>query len=389
MKIVDLKLYHVPRRFLYLKIETDEGICGWGEPLVEGRAGTLEGAVNEWRDYFIGKNPLPIEEHWQTMYRCAFYRSGPVLMSAMAGIDQALWDIKGKYHDMPVYEMLGGPVKNKVKAYRGIRGSTAAELAADAALAKSQGYKLVKCGSTTVHHDGAGTHYIDTLGRVDAAVAKLAAIRDAIGFDIDLAVDFHGAIHKPMAKVITKEIDQFRLAFIEEPVLPENSEALREVARYTSSPIATGERMYSRWDFKKILDDGYVDIIQPDLSHAGGISECRRIAAMAEAYDMALAPHCPLSVIAFASCVQIDAASPNAVFQEQSIDVHDGTKDNPGMAALGDPGVFAFDGGFISLPAKAGLGIDINEEYVEEANKTPHNWKNPLLRTYDGTPIEW
>ncbi|MCL2060504.1 MAG: galactonate dehydratase [Oscillospiraceae bacterium] len=389
MKITDMKLYHVPPRYLYLKIETDEGVCGWGEPLVEGRAGTLEGAVNEWRGYFIGKNPLLIEEHWQTMYRGAFYRGGPVLMSTIAGIDQALWDIKGKFHNMPVYEMLGGPVKNRVKVYRGIGGSNAERLANDAVLAKKQGYKLIKTGAGALYDADIGNHYIDSVSRVNLIVERIGAIRDAIGFEIDLGVDFHGQLHKPMAKVLARELDQFKLSFIEEPVLPENNEALREVAKYTSCPIATGERMYSRWDFKKLLSDGYVDIVQPDLSHAGGISECRRIGAMAEAYDVAIAPHCPLGAIALASCVQMDAATPNAVFQEQIVWVHDGSKENPGLAPLKDPGVFGFKDGYLGLPKAPGLGIEIDEALVEEVSKTPHNWKNPMLRTYDGSPIEW
>ena len=383
MKITDFKLYHVPLRFLYLKVETDEGVSGWGEPLVEGRASTLEGAVNEWKDYFIGKDPLLIEDHWQTMYRGAFYRGGPVMMSAMAGIDQALWDIKGKYYNMPVYEMLGGTVKNRIKVYRGVRGGTKEELIKDTKKAIEQGYVFVKISPNLP------THYIDTLDLVDDLIEKVAAVRETAGPSIDVAIDFHGRIHKSMAKVMVKELDQFRMAFFEEPVLSENKEALREIARYTSSPIALGERVYNRWEFKNILMDGYVDIIQPDLSHAGGISECRRIGAMAEAFDVAYAPHCPLSVIAFAACVQTDITTPNAVFQEQSFDVHDGTAKNEKMQWLKNPGAFGFDKGFIGIPKGPGLGIEINEDLVIEANKNKHNWKNPLWRTYDGTPIEW
>ena len=383
MKITDFKLYYVPLRFLYLKIETDEGISGCGEPLVEGRAATLEGAVNEWRDYFIGKDPLLIEDHWQTMYRGAFYRGGPVLMSAMAGIDQALWDIKGKFYNMPVYEMLGGVVKNRIKVYRGIRGETKEELVEDTKRAVSQGYNFVKTSPNQP------THYIDSIELVDDLIDKVAAIREAAGNTVDVAIDFHGRIHKSMAKVMVKELDQFRMAFFEEPVLPTNKEALREIARYTSSPIALGERVYNRWEFKEILIDGYADIIQPDLSHAGGISECRRIGAMAEAFDVAYAPHCPLSVIAFAACVQTVITTPNAVFQEQSIDIHDCRVQNEKLKWIKNPEVFGFDKGYITLPKGPGLGIEVNEEAVIEANRDKHNWKNPLWRTYDGTPIEW
>ena len=383
MKITDMKLYFMPHRFLLLKIETDAGICGWGEPLVEGRAATLEASVNEWRDYFIGKDPLRIEEHWQTMYRRAFYQGGPVLMSTIAGIDQALWDIKGHYYHAPVYEMLGGRVKDKIKVYRSIHGDTPEEVAADAKLAVKEGYTVIKTSPTDP------THYVDTLQSVNKLVEKVGAIRDAIGNSIDMAIDFHGRIHKPMAKVLVRELDQFHPLFMEEPVLPENKEALREVAKYTSAPIAIGERMYSRWDYKSLFEQGYVDIIQPDLSHAGGISEARRIAAMAEAYDVAVAPHCPLDAIAFSSCIQMGAATPNLVLQEQSIDIHDASDANPRINFLKNKEVFHFENGFVEIPEGPGLGVEVDEEIVQEQNKNRHNWKNPMWRTYDGTPIEW
>ena len=383
MKITDMKLYFMPHRFLLLKIETDSGICGWGEPLVEGRAATLEAAVKEWKDYFVGKDPLQIEEHWQTMYRCAFYRGGPVMMSTIAGIDQALWDIKGHFYNMPVYEMLGGKVKKCVKVYRSIHGDTPQEVAADAKKAVAEGYTVIKTSPTDP------THYVDTLNSVEKLVEKVGAIREAIGNEVDMAIDFHGRIHKPMAKVLTRELDQFRPLFIEEPVLPTNMEALREVAKYTSSPIAIGERMYNRWEYKTLFEQGYADIIQPDLSHAGGISEVRRIAAMAEAYDMAVAPHCPLDAIAFSSCIQLDAATPNVILQEQSIDIHDAGDDNPRMNFLKNKEVFNFNCGFVQIPEGPGLGVEVDEDFVKEQDKNRHNWKNPIWRTYDGTPIEW
>ncbi len=383
MKITDMKLYFMPHRFLLLKVETDAGISGWGEPLVEGRAATLETSVKEWRDYFIGKDPLKIEEHWQTMYRCAFYRGGPVMMSTIAGIDQALWDIKGRYYNAPVYEMLGGSVKDKVKVYRSIHGDTPEEVAADAKKAVEEGYTVIKTSPTDA------THYVDTWSGVTKLMEKVGAIRDAIGYDVDMAIDFHGRIHKPMAKVLTRELDQFHPLFIEEPVLPTNKEALREIAKYTSAPIAIGERMYSRWDYKELFEQGYADIIQPDLSHAGGISEARRISAMAEAYDVAVAPHCPLDAIAFSACIQMDAATPNVVLQEQSIEIHDASDTNPRINFLKNKEVFDFKNGFVQIPSGPGLGVEVDEDLVIEQDKNRHNWKNPMWKTYDGTPIEW
>ena len=383
MKITDLKLYYMPHRFLFLKIETDEGISGWGEPLVEGRAATLEAAVLEWKEYLIGQDPLLIEQHWQTMYRCAFYRGGPVMMSTIAGIDEALWDIKGKYLNQSVASLLGGPVRDKIKVYRSIHGDTPEALAADARRAVTEGYQLIKAAPT------GATHFVDSYQKVTRVLDMIGAVREEIGDEADLAVDFHGRIHRPMAKPLVTGLNEYRLSFIEEPVLSENREALREIAQCSRMPIALGERLYSRWDFKAILTDGYVDIIQPDLSHAGGISECRRIAAMAEAFDVAFAPHCPLDAIAFAACIQVDAATPNAVFQEQSIGIHNPSGDNVRMNFMQEIAGFRYENGYVRLPERPGLGIEIDEELVAATDRHRHNWKNPIWETDDGTRIEW
>lgn len=383
MKITDLKLYHVPMRFLFLKIETDEGISGWGEPLVEGRASTVKAAVLEWKKALLGRDPLKVEEIWQTMYRGAFYRGGAVMMSTMAGIDQALWDIRGKYYNQPVHALINGGVKEKVKVYRSICDGTLEEQIADAKLAKSQGYRILKTSPQQA------MHYIDSYQKVEEVVNRIQTIQETVGSEVSIAIDFHGRIHKPMAKRLARALEDCHLEFIEEPVLPENNEVLDILRNYMTTPIATGERMFNRWDFKQLLASGRADILQPDLSHAGGISECVRIGAMAEAYDVAMAPHCPLSVIAFASCIQLDAVCPNSVFQEQSIGVHDCSRSNPMMRWLKNPEVFAYEDGFVKVPQKPGLGIEIDEEMVIEADKNPHDWKNPLWFTYDGTPIEW
>ncbi|MBR3144899.1 MAG: galactonate dehydratase [Clostridia bacterium] len=391
MKITDMKLYKLPPRWLFLKIETYEGISGWGEPVVEGRADTVRTAVEEFRNYLIGKDPMKIEDHWQVMYRTGFYRGGPEVMSAIAGIDQALWDIKGKALNTPVYNLLGGLCRDKLKVYRWIGGDRPSDIKNSAIEAYNEGYPAIKMNATEE------VHYIDTFDKIDATVERVAAIRDALGMKLDIAVDFHGRVHKSMAKVLAKELDKYHLMFIEEPVLIENKEAFREIAKYTSTPIATGERMFSRWDFKTLLQEGYVDVIQPDLSHAGGISECKKIAAMAEAYDVAVAPHCPLGPIALSACVQLDCCTPNAFIQEQSLGIHynkagiDGTDvSNPLADYLVDPTVFKYNNGFIDINDKPGLGIEINEEFVKQvAEEYNETWKNPIWRNFDGTVAEW
>ncbi|MNM23406.1 D-galactonate dehydratase [compost metagenome] len=382
MKIIGYETFIVPPRWLFLKINTDEGISGWGEPVVEGKAHTVQAAVEEMMDYLIGRDPQRIEDLWQTMYRGGFYRGGPILMSAIAGIDQALWDIKGKAFNAPVYQLLGGACRSTMRVYSWIGGDRPIDVVQAALEKKAAGFTAIKMNASEE------MQFIDTHDKVNAVVERVAAIREACGPEFGIAVDFHGRLHKPMARVLARELDPYRLMFIEEPVLPENNEALRDIAAHTSAPIATGERMFSRWDFKHLLMDGVVDIIQPDLSHAGGITECKKIFAMAEAFDVAVAPHCPLGPIALAACLQVDAASYNAVIQEQSLGIHY-NQGNDLLDYITDPSVFAYSDGHVRIPDGPGLGITVNEEYVREMAKTGHRWRNPVWRHRDGSIAEW
>ncbi len=382
MKITKLETFVVPPRWLFLKIETDEGLFGWGEPVIEGRAETVRAAVDELSDYLIGKDPLRIEDHWQVMYRGGFYRGGPIHMSAIAGIDQALWDIKGKFYNAPVHELMGGACRDTVRVYSWIGGDRPSDVGLAARNAKEAGFTAVKMNGTEE------LQYIDSHQKVDEAIARIAAVREAVGDDFGIGIDFHGRVHKPMAKILAKELEPYRPMFIEEPVLPENNEALRDIARITNIPIATGERMFSRWDFKKVLEDGYVDIIQPDLSHAGGITESKKIFAMAEAYDVAVAPHCPLGPIALASCLQVDATSHNVFIQEQSLGIHY-NQGSDLLDYLADKSVFDYKEGYVENLKGPGLGVSIDEEFVRKQSETAHRWRNPVWRHKDGTVAEW
>lgn len=382
MKITGYETFVVPPRWLFVKIETDEGISGWGEPVVEGRARTVQTAVDELMEYLVGKDPRNIEDHWNVLYRGGFYRGGAILMSALAGIDQALWDIKGKYHNAPVHQLLGGMAKSSIRVYSWIGGDRPADVGAAAQAMVAQGFTAVKMNAIEE------LEYVDSYQKIDRAVARMAAVREAVGQHIGVGVDFHGRVHKPMAKVLAKALEPFHPMFIEEPVLPENNEALRDIAHAVNIPIATGERMYSRWDFKRLLTEGYADIIQPDLSHAGGITECKKILSMAEAFDVAAAPHCPLGPIALAACLQVDATCHNAWIQEQSLGIHY----NQGtdlLDYLSDHTVFAYSAGYVHIPQGPGLGIDINEEQVRRMAAIGHNWRNPLWRHPDGSVAEW
>ena len=381
MKISSLELFKVPPRWLFLKVSTDEGVAGWGEPIVEGRAETVRAAVEELSSYLVGRDPFRIEDHFQAIYR-GFYRGGPVLTSALSGIEQALWDIKGRALGVPVYELLGGAARDRVRVYNWIGGDRPADVAEAARAQVAAGFTAVKMNATEE------LHYIDSHVKIEAAAARLANVREAGGADLGIGIDFHGRVHKSMAKALARELEPYNPMFIEEPVLPENSEALREVAHYTTTPIAMGERMYTRWGFKGILTDGYVDIVQPDLSHAGGILEARKIAAMAEAFDVAVAPHCPLGPINLAASLQLDACTPNVFIQEQSLGIHY-NEGSDLLDYLKVPGVFAYQEGYVSILDGPGLGIEVDEDKVREAAKTGHDWKNPVWRNADGTVAEW
>jgi galactonate dehydratase len=355
---------------------------GWGEPVVEGKADTVKAAVEEMASVIMGRDARNIEDIWQTLYRGGFYRGGPVLMSAISGIDQALWDIKGKWLGVPVYELLGGAVRNKMKVYGWIGGDRPASVVEDAVKRMKTGYLAIKmnaCGEM---------EWIDAPKKVQDAVACIHAVREAIGYDKGLAIDFHGRVHKGMAKVFMKELDYLKPMFIEEPLLPENSELFAHLARHTATPIAAGERLYSRWDFKRLFREGAVDIIQPDLSHAGGISEVKKIAAMAEAYDIALAPHCPLGPISLAAALQIDFSCINALIQETSIGIHY-NKGADLLDYLSNPEVFEVRDGYVDRPLLPGLGILVDEAKVREMAKQGHDWKNPVWRNQDGGIAEW
>ncbi len=382
LKIEKIELFKVPPRWLFVKVTTKCGIVGWGEPVIEGKADTVAACVKELEQYLIGRNANNIEDIWQVLYRGGFYRGGPILMSAISGIDQALWDIKGKFLNVPVYELLGGAVRKKMKMYCWIGGDNPDVILEQAHEKVKAGYKAVKMNAT------GGMEWVSSIKDVKQVSNNIRLLREEFGYDLDIGLDFHGRVHKPMVKKLIDELAPYDPMFIEEPVLSENNEALKHIYQYTSIPIATGERMFSRWDFKEILHQGVVDIIQPDLSHAGGISEVRKIATMAEAYDVAIAPHCPLGPISLASALQIDFVSSNAVIQESSLGIHY-NKEYDILDYVLNPEVLEVKNGSIELFTKPGLGIEMDEEKLKKGQKAGHNWANPIWRNEDGSFTEW
>jgi galactonate dehydratase len=380
MKIAKIECFSLPPRWLFVRVETDDGAVGWGEASLEGHSEAVEGAFASLRERFIGVNPLQIEEIWQIAYRLGFYRGGPVLMSAISGLDQALWDIKGRALNVPIWEMLGGRVRDRIACYAWIGGDRPDDVRSAARSRKAQGFRSIKMNAT------AEMAWLASPKELDEVVERVESVQ-AEGLDV--GIDFHGRLHKPMAKQLVKLLEPHRLLFIEEPLLSENIEGLEQLAKSVSTPIAMGERLYSRWDFKPFLERGIIDIAQPDLSHAGGISEVRRIAAMAEAYDVALAPHCPLGPIAFAACLQIGAATPNFAIAEMSLGIHYNRADFDLLTYLKNRDVFALTDGYVAVPTGPGLGIEINEDLVREASKDFRPWRNPVWRAHDGSVAEW
>lgn len=380
MKITRMETFPVAPRWLFLRIETDDGLVGWGEPVVEGRAGSVAASVEEFAEYLIGKNPLTIEDHWQVMTKSTFYRGGAVLASAIAGIDQALWDIAGKARGVPVYDLLGGPVRDLVRVYTWVGGDDPTDVADQAAA-------QLALGMTAIKMNGSGKlKPLDSRLEMTLVERRVAAVRDVIGESGDVAIDFHGRFSPAMSRRVFASLEPHAPLFVEEPVVPELSYLLPEIVASTSIPIATGERLYSRWDFRDVLRSG-IAVAQPDLSHAGGISEVRRIAAAAETEGVLIAPHCPLGPIALAASIQIDVASPNFLIQEQSLGIHY-NKDSDLLDYLVDRSVFSVTDGYVKRPTAPGLGIEVDENEVRRVARD-HRWRAPVWRHDDGSLAEW
>lgn len=371
MKITRIETFHVRPRWLFCKVSTDEGLVGWGEPIVEGHARTVETAVRELAEYLVGQDPRLINHHWQVMYRGAFYRGGPVLTSAISGVEQALWDITGKSLSVPVYHLLGGACRERIRVYAHVGGSTPQEIGENARVKRAQGFEAFKTGPF------GAMRIIETPDVLRGVTERLTAMREAVGWEMDIAFDFHGRVSPAMAIQAAKAFEPLGLMFIEEPCLPENVDTMVTIARSTSIPVATGERLFTKWGFREVLEKQAAVILQPDVSHCGGIMETVKIGAMAETYYAAMAPHCPLGPIALAACLQADAVMPNFLIQEQ-VTLGDDYLVNP----------FQVEQGHIALPTAPGLGIEVNEEAVR-AGIYDGAWVTPQLRHKDGSMADW
>ncbi|GAW03519.1 enolase C-terminal domain-like protein [Lentinula edodes] len=384
--ITDIETFRVPPRWVFVRVKTSDNIVGWGESTLEGHTEAIEGAFDDLRERFIGAVADNIQDIWQTAYMGRFYRGGPVLMSALSGLDIALWDIKGKKLGVPVWHLLGGKVRDRIKVYGWIGGDHPSAVVSAAVERKAQGFTAVKMNGTDA------ISWIDSPELLEATVERVKQVRST---GLDVGVDFHGRLHKGMAKQLAKLLEPLHPMFIEEPLLPTQPEEIADLSNAISTPIALGERLFTRWDFRPYLERRAIDIAQPDVSHCGGISELHRIASYTETYDVALAPHCPLGPIALAACMQVAISAPNFVIQEMSWKMHYNIAAGEALGIEADlhtymvnPEVFAVKDGYIAALQGPGIGVEIDEDHVRKASEiyVKHApWRNPLWRGEDGS----
>ncbi|KAJ6476689.1 mandelate racemase/muconate lactonizing protein [Mycena vitilis] len=383
--IKSIETFYVRPRWLFVRVETEKGIVGWGEATLEGHTEAVEGAFVDLRERFVGWDSANIEDIWQTAYRHRFYRGGEVLMSAISGLDIALWDIKGKTLGVPVWQLLGGKVRNRCQVYSWIGGDRPSDVLAEAQARKDEGFTAVKMNA------------VESLGWLDSPSAlegTIERVKQVKSIGLDLGLDFHGRVHRPLAKQLAKALEPHRPLFIEEPLLPGQQEEIKTLYGMTSIPIALGERLFTRQDVRPYFEAGCIDIIQPDLAHAGGLSEVKKIANMAETYDIGVAPHCPLGPIAFAACLQLGFSTPNFVICEMSWKMHYNAGEHDLFTYVRNPEVFKVSEGMVSLLEGNGLGVEVDEERVRSEDRLFREgqvkaWRNPVWRGPDGAIREW
>ncbi|MEW5975503.1 MAG: galactonate dehydratase [Acidobacteriota bacterium] len=388
VKITNMKTFGVSltpesdRPYVFVKLETDAGVVGWGEGTLEGKAGAVIACLNDFREFLIGSDPMQVEHHWQSMYVHSFYRAGPVMGSAISGIDQALWDLRGKMLGLPVYKLLGGPIDPRgVRGYYHARATTLEELKQLRENATRLGVTAFKSGIPGYYE------WIETRATLKRAVAAMQMLREGLGPEIDIGVDFHAKTSPSVASILVKEVEPLNLLFVEEPCPPENVQAMARIARRSTTPIATGERLVASYSCRELIEMGVVDILQPDINHVGGITALWKVGAMAEASGISMAPHACEGPIGGLATVHVDAAMPNFLVQEICSGVEPEMKERVWEEWLGFPAMRMVDGRF-PLPDKPGLGFELSEEALK---KYPFGGTRPMARVFhqDGSVAAW
>ena len=370
------------RPYVFVKIETNQGVIGWGEATLEGKAAAVMACVEDFKEHIIGADPMMVEHLWQSMYVHSFYRAGPVIGSAISGIDQALWDIRGKLMGMPVYKLLGGAYDSRgVRGYYHMRGTTLEQLREQREIARQEGITCFKGGIPGYYE------WIDTSAKIRAAVKSMELLREGLGPDIDIGVDFHAKTSPSVAAVLVKEVEPLNLLFVEEPCPPENVKAMARISARSTTPIATGERLIATYGCRELIESGVVDILQPDINHAGGITALWKIGAMADFAGISMAPHACEGPIGGLATIHVDAATPNFLVQEICSGVKPETKELVWEEWLGFPAMRMVKGRF-PLPEKPGLGFELKEEALK---KYPFAGTKAMARVFheDGSVAEW
>lgn len=389
IKITGMKVFGVSlnrnsdRPYVFCKIETNQGLVGWGEGTLEGKAGATMACIEDFRDFVIGADPMQVEHIWQSMYVHSFYRAGPVMGSAISAIDQALWDIRGKALGVPVYRLLGGPLDPRgVRGYYhadGVRTSDALARLRETAI--QQGVSCFKTGIPTYYE------WIETRKKISAAVKSMQMLRESLGPDIDIAVDFHAKTSPSVASILVKEVEPLNLLFIEEPCPPENVQAMAKIARRSTTPIATGERLVALYGCREIIEMGVVDILQPDINHVGGITGLWKVSQMAGVSGISMAPHACEGPIGGLATLHVNSAMSNFVVQEICGQIDPSAADKIWEEWLGFPAMRMVDGRF-PLAQKPGLGFELSEASLA---KYPFGGTRPMARVFheDGSVAEW
>ncbi|MCU0915688.1 MAG: galactonate dehydratase [Planctomycetes bacterium] len=363
IKITKLETFVLRNSWVFVKLSTDAGITGWGE-MLKDKSKTCAAGAHQVESYLIGKDPRQVVQHWQAIYRHAFYRGGPVLTAVVSGIDQALWDIKGKALGVPVYELLGGPTRDKIRVY----GSSE-----DVVRGRAKAFKM------SPRAEGRAAYkYVESPAYIQAVAKDFAALREKFGPEVDIGIDFHGAVQPQTAALLIKALEPYQPFFFEEPVQCQNVDVLADLARKTHIPIATGERVFTKWGFRELLEKRAASILQPDVCYAGGITELRLIAGMAEAYYVPIAPHNPQGPCSLAASCQVAAAIPNFLIQERGTSTHENLLKVP----------FQVEKGYLPLPKGPGLGIEIDEDKLMGQVGEPQGYPQTYDRD-DGSVVDW
>ncbi len=378
MKITEIKTIHVDR-YMFVQVHTDEGITGLGESGAWGYLEASEGAVNTFKRYLIGQDPLRIEHHWNYLYRWSHFR-GAAIMGALSAVDIALWDIAGKWFGVPTYQLLGGKCRDKARVYYHVFGNTTDKLVQGCLDAKKKGFTAVGHLTPFLDESHDLPYFKTHAHKMGEAIDRVRQYREAVGDDVDLCIEIHRRLDPAEAIVLAQGIEKYHPFFYEDPIRPDSFDAMAEVARNIRIPIATGERLHTIYEFEALLSRGAVQYVRPDVCMAGGISHSKKIAALAEAHHAGVVPHNPLSPVSTAACLQLAACIPNFALQEYPKGEHEAPKNEIVKS------VVKLEGGFLIIPDAPGIGIELAPDAAERHPYRPREVRTRLH--VDGSVVD-